>query len=89
MAIYTRFLKKDGTDSCQLIFARSKLIPDGLSQPRAELLAATMNVHTREIVRRALQENHKGKMKLTNSQVVLHWLSNHEKAVKQWVRNSN
>ena len=87
VAIYARFLKKDGTHSCQLIFSRSKLIPDGLSQPRAELFAATMNAHTGEIVRRALQENHKGKMKLTDSQVVLHWLSNHEKAVKQWVRN--
>ena len=46
-----------------------------------------MNAHTGEITRRALQKNHKGKMKLTDSQVVLHWLSNHEKAVKQWVRN--
>ena len=81
VAIYARFLKKDGTHSCQLIFSRSKLIPDGLSQPRAELFAATLNAHTGEIVRRALQENHKGKMKLTDSQVVLHWLSNHEKAV--------
>ena len=87
VAIYARFLKKDGTHSCQLIFSRSKLIPDGLSQPRAELFAATMNAHTGEIVRRALQENHKGKMKLTDSQVVLHWLSNYEKTVKQWVRN--
>ena len=87
VTIYARFLKKDGTHSCQLIFSRSKLIPDGLSQPRAELFAATTNAHTGEIVRRALQENHKGKMKLTDSQVVLHWLSNHEKAVKQWVRN--
>ena len=26
-------------------------------------------------------------MKLTESQVVLHWLSNHKKAVRQWVRN--
>ena len=26
-------------------------------------------------------------MKSRDSQVVLHWLSNHEKAVKQWVRN--
>ena len=59
----------------------------GLSQPRAELFAATMNAHTGEIVRRALQENHKGKMKLTDSQVVLHWLSIHEKVVKQWVSN--
>ena len=46
VVIYTRFLKKDGTHSCQLIFSRSKLIPDGLSQPRAELFAATMNAHT-------------------------------------------
>ena len=46
VAIYARFLKKDGTHSCQLIFSRSKLIPDGLSQPRAELFAATMNAHT-------------------------------------------
>ena len=50
---------------------------------RAELFTAIMNAHTGEIVRRALQENHKGKMKCTVSQVVLHWLSNHEKAVKQ------
>ena len=87
VAICARFLKKDGTQSCQLIFSRSKLMPDGLSQPRAELFAATMNAHTGEIVRAALQENHKGKMKLTDSQVVLCWLSNHEKAVKQWVRS--
>ena len=48
-----------------------------------------MNVHTGEIVRRALQENHKGKMKLTDSQDVLHWLTNHEKAVKQWVEEQS
>ena len=65
VAISTKFLKKDGTHSCQLIFSRSKLIPDGLSQPRAELFAAAMNAHTGETVRRALQENHKRKMKLT------------------------
>ena len=65
VAISTKFLKKDGTHSCQLIFSRSKLIPDGLSQPRAELFAAAMNAHTGETVRRALQESHKGKMKLT------------------------
>ena len=52
-----------------------------------EIFAATMNAHTGRIVRRALQENCKRKMKLTDSQVVLHWLSNHEKPVKQWVRN--
>ena len=58
VAIYARFLKKDGTHSCQLIFSRSKLIPDGLSQPRVELFTATMNAHTDKIVRRALITDH-------------------------------
>ena len=80
-------MKRDGTHSCQLIFFRSKLIPDGLSQPRAKLFAATMNAHTDKIVRRPLQENHRGKMKLTDNQVVLFWLSNRETAVKQWMSN--
>lgn len=36
--IFARFIMKDGTYSCQLVFSRSKIIPDGLTQPRAELL---------------------------------------------------
>ena len=48
-AIYARFLKKDGKYSCQLVFSCSKIIPDGLTQPRAELFATTMNTHTGEI----------------------------------------
>ena len=66
-AIYARFLKKDGTYSCQLVFSRSKIIPDGLTQPRAELFAATMNTHTGEIVRRAFQSSHKERVKLCDS----------------------
>ena len=87
VAIYARFLRKDSTYSCQLVFSRSKLIPSGLSQPRAELLAATMNTHTGEVVKRSFQSNHKKKVKLTDSQVTLHWICNPDKPVKQWVRN--
>ena len=65
----------------ELIFSTSKLIPDGLSQPRAELFAATTNAHTGANVKRLLQENHKGKMKLTDSQVVPYCLSNHHKII--------
>ena len=43
--------------SIQLIFPRSKIIPDELSQPKPELLAATMNVHVGAIVRRSQEEN--------------------------------
>ena len=87
VAIYARFLRKNGTYSCQLVFSRSKLIPNGMSKPRAELFAATMNTHTGEVVRRAFQGNHKKKIKLTDSQVTLHWICNPDKLLKQWVRN--
>ena len=69
------------------MFSHSKTIPDGLTQPRAELFAATMNTHTGEIVRRAFQSNHKERVKLCDSQVTLFWINNQDKPVKQWVQN--
>ena len=50
VAINARFLSRNGTYSCQLAFSRSKVVPDGLSQPRAKLLAATLNTHTGETI---------------------------------------
>ena len=41
VGIYARFLRRSGTYSCQLVFSRSKVVPDEFSQPRAELFAAT------------------------------------------------
>ena len=43
IAMYARFLRGNGTYSCQLVFSRSKVVPDGVSQPRAELFAAALN----------------------------------------------
>ena len=63
VSIYARFLRRNGTYSCKLVFSRSKVVPDGLSQPRAELLAAALNKHTGETVKRGFQENHKGIVK--------------------------
>ena len=45
VAIYARFKRKSGKFSCQLVFGRSRLIPNGTTQPRAELIAATLT-HT-------------------------------------------
>ena len=56
-AIYARFEKKDSTFSCQLVFSRSKVVPEGLSIPRAELMAANLNAATGHIVRRAFAES--------------------------------
>ena len=76
VAIYARFRRRNGTYSCQLVFFRSKVVPDGLSQPRPELLAATLNIHTGEMVKRDFQDNQKGSVKLSDSQVTLHWINN-------------
>ena len=86
-AVYARFLKEDGTYSCQLVFSHSKIIPDGLTQRRAELFAATMNTHTGEILRRAFQGSTKKRVKLCDSQVTLFFINNQYKPVKKWVWN--
>ena len=87
-AIHVRFRRKSGNFSCQLIFSRSKILPSGLSQSRGELFAANMNAHTGEVVRRSLRKHHIGALKLSDSQIVLHWVSNKELLLKEWVRNS-
>ena len=85
-AIYARFQRKNGEFSCQLVFARSKLVPDGTTQPRAECLAALLNTHTGEVVKRAFGDLYKGSWKLCDSQIVLFWINNQQKALKPWVR---
>ena len=51
VAIYARFKKKDGSHSCQLVFARSKIVPKDMSMPRAELLAASLNTTSGHVVK--------------------------------------
>ena len=87
IAIYIRFKKRDGTHSCQLLFARSRLVPNGMTQPRAELYAAVLNAHSGEVVRRALSKIHSHSIKFTDSQITLFWLTNMEKSLELWVRN--
>ena len=87
IAIYVRFLRKSGEYSCQLLFARSKLVPDGTTIPRAELFAASTNSHTGEIIKRSLGANLTNSIKLTDSQLTMHWLNNEDLPLKLWVRN--
>ena len=87
VAIYVRFRRRDGSHSCQLLFSRTKLVPDGMTQPRGELFAALLNAHTGEVVRRALSKIHKKSIKFTDSQIVLFWLTNVEKTLELWNRN--
>ena len=86
-AIYARFLRENGEYSCQLVFARTKLLDEGTTQPRGELLAAHLNTHTAEVVRRSFGSNHKSSIKLTDSQIVLHWIHNADLRLKVFCRN--
>ena len=87
VSIYARFKRQCGSYSSQLVLSRSKLVPDGTTQPRAELLAALINTYTGEIVRRSFKKWHQFSTKLTDSQITLHWISNETKSLKQWVRS--
>ena len=86
-AIYARFQLKSGEYSCQLVFARSKLVPDDTSIPRAELSAAVLNAAMGHVVKISFGEFHKGHIKLTDSQVALHWICTVKTELKLWVRN--
>ena len=85
-AIYGRFLRKDGTYSCQLLFARSKVIHD-TTIPRAELVAAVLNASTGHLVRISLKDFYKTGWHVTDSQVTLMWINNTKAALKPYVRN--
>ena len=87
IAIYVRFMRKCGIYSCQLIFARSRLVPKDMTIPRAELYAALVNSHAGETVRRAIQKHWKGSTKFTDSQIVLFWISRDMRVLKPWTRN--
>ena len=86
-AIYSRFKLKSGGYSCQLVFARSKLVPDDMSMPRAELSAALLNASMGHVVKISFGKFHKGHLKLTDSQVALHWINTTKSELLLWVRN--
>ena len=85
-ATYARFQCTDGTYSCQLVFARSKVVPEGTSVPRAELIAAAMNAATGFTVEKALGNYHLNSFKISDSMVALHWIACSVRRLKQFVR---
>ena len=87
VAIYIRFKLKSGGHSYQLLFARTKSVPKDMTQPRAELLAASVNASTGHVVRTALGDRHTKCIKLTDSQVALFWIDSYRAKLKMWVRN--
>ena len=86
-AVYARFKLKGGGYSCQLVFARSKLVPEDMDLPRAELLACELNATLGHVVKLSFGDYHKKHVKVTDSQVALHWIHTTKSELKVWVRN--
>ena len=72
VVIYGRFELRGGAYSCLLVFARSKVVPEGTTTPCAELMASAMNAATGFTVQKVLGYYHKRHLKLT---VALHWVA--------------
>ena len=87
VAIYARFKLKNGKYSCSLVFARSKIVPKDMTMPRAELLAATLNATTGHVVKISFGKYYTQSLKLTDSQITLHWINNSRSELKLWARN--
>ena len=66
---------------------RSKVLPNDISVPRTELMAATLNAVTGHVVKVSLGDMHRKCWKLMDSQVALHWIGCTRSALKMWVRN--
>ena len=85
-ACYVRFKRKNGEMSCQLILSKTKIVPENTTLPRAELIAATLNVHVTEIVKRSV-ENVCTATYVLDSEIVLHWICSVTKQLLPFVRN--
>ena len=85
--LYQMF-KEDGTYSCQMILSKTKIVPEDMTLPRGELLAATLNTHITEIVKRSLKRFNISKcVYVLDSEIALHWLASKTKQLKPYVRN--
>ena len=70
-AVYARFKRKNGLYLCQLVFARSKILPPGITTPTAELFGAVLNATTGHIVDTSLTNFIRDRINLTYIQVVM------------------
>ena len=86
-AVYARYRLRSGLYSCNLIFARSKIVPEGMTMPRAECFAAALNATTGHIAKLSLKDQITSRISLTDSQVTLFWIMSTQSQLKQWVRN--
>ena len=88
VGVYARFKRKNGQHSCQLLFGRSKTVPQDTTLPRAELIALKLNVSTAHVAKVSLGDRVQKIWLISDSQGALHWASCQKLRLKTWVRNN-
>ena len=86
-AVYARVLKTNGSYSCQLLTAKTKLVK-GATVPRAELKGAVLAATMTHIVKRNLLDNISSVTFFTDSSICLFWLNQDYRPLQVSVRNS-
>lgn len=84
--VHARVRKSDGSYSCSLVTAKSKLVRE-LTIPKAELRAAVLAVHVGHNVKFTLGKQHKHTTYVTDSSIALHWISSDSRPLETAVRN--
>ena len=87
VAIYARVLRKNGEYSSQLVFGRSKILSDGTTQPKGELVAGKLNSQSGYVIQRSFGERFDGCLYMCDSQVALAWMNNYDRPLNKGVRS--
>ena len=86
-AVYARVLRRNGSFSCQLLTAKTKLVK-GVTVPRAELKGAVLAASMTHTVKRNLLDNIASVTFFTDSSICLFWLNQDYRPLQVSVRNS-
>lgn len=84
--VHARVLLTDGSYSCQLFTARSKLVKTS-TIPKAELRGAVMAASLGHVVKYNLGPQYEGAIYCSDSTIALYWIVQDQRALETYVRN--
>lgn len=86
-AIYGRVAKRDGSFSCQLLVAKSKIVTK-MTIPRAEMRSAVMGAVLAKVASNNMGSSMGSMLFVTDSTVCLHWINQDDRPLQTAVRNA-
>ena len=85
--VHARVRRKNGDFSCQLLTAKSKIVKQ-MTVPKAEMRAAVMSAVLGHTSKYNLENQYEGAVYVTDSSIVLYWLTSDQRVLQTLVRNA-